>query len=85
MIPKELLKKVRQIQIGTSRIVNDLFAGQYHSAFRGLGMEFEEVCPYQIGDDVRLIDWNVTARMGVPWVTRYVEERELTVVCAVDL
>ena len=64
MIPKELLKKVRQIQIRTSRVVNDVFAGQYHSAFRGRGMEFEEVSPYQIGDDVRLIDWNVSARYG---------------------
>ncbi len=84
MIPKELLKKVRQIQIGTSRIVNDLFAGQYHSAFRGLGMEFEEVCPYQIGDDVRLIDWNVSARYGVPFIKKFREERELTVMLVVD-
>ena len=84
MIPKELLKKVRQIQIRTSRVVNDLFAGQYHSVFRGLGMEFEEVCPYQIGDDVRLIDWNVSARFGEPFIKKFREERELTVMLVVD-
>ena len=84
MIPKELLKKVRQIQIRTLRMVNDVFAGQYHSAFRGRGMEFEEVCPYQIGDDVRLIDWNVSARYGEPFVKKFREERELTVMLVVD-
>ena len=84
MIPKELLKKVRQIQIRTSRTVNDLLAGQYHSAFRGRGMEFEEVCPYQIGDDVRLIDWNVSARYGEPFIKKFREERELTVMLVVD-
>lgn len=84
MIPKELLKKVRQIQIRTSRMVNDVFAGQYHSAFRGRGMEFEEVFPYQIGDDVRLIDWNVSARYGEPFVKKFREERELTVMLVVD-
>jgi len=84
MIPKELLKKVRQIEIRTSRIVNDVFAGQYHSAFRGRGMEFEEVFPYQIGDDVRLIDWNVSARYGEPFVKKFREERELTVMLVVD-
>ena len=84
MIPKELLKKVRQIQIRTSRVVNDVFAGQYHSAFRGRGMEFEEVCPYQIGDDVRLIDWNVSARYGEPFIKKFREERELTVMLVVD-
>ncbi|MFQ5590009.1 MAG: DUF58 domain-containing protein [Phycisphaerae bacterium] len=84
MIPKELLKKVRQIQIRTSRTVNDVLAGQYHSAFRGRGMEFEEVCPYQIGDDVRLIDWNVSARCGEPYVKKFREERELTVMLVVD-
>jgi uncharacterized protein (DUF58 family) len=85
MIPKEILKKVRRIQIQTRRIVNDVFAGQYHSAFKGLGMEFEEVREYQPGDDVRAIDWNVTARMGHPFIKRYREERELTVVLAVDV
>jgi len=85
MIPKELLKKVRQIQIRTSRVVNDVFAGQYHSAFRGRGMEFEEVSPYQIGDDVRLIDWNVSARYGEPFIKKFREERELTVMLVVDV
>ena len=84
MIPKELLKKVRQIQIRTLRTVNDLLAGQYHSAFRGRGMEFEEVCPYIVGDDVRLIDWNVSARYGEPFVKKFREERELTVMLVVD-
>ncbi len=84
MIPKELLKKVRQIQIHTSRTVNDVLAGQYHSAFRGRGIEFEEVSPYQIGDDVRLIDWNVSARFGEPFIKKYREERELTVMLVVD-
>ena len=84
MIPKELLKKVRQIQIRTSRTVNDVLAGQYHSAFRGRGMEFEEVCPYQVGDDVRLIDWNVSARFGEPFIKKFREERELTVMLVVD-
>lgn len=85
MIPKELLKKVRQIQIRTSRTVNDVLAGQYHSAFRGRGMEFEEVCPYQFGDDVRLIDWNVSARYGEPFIKKFREERELTVMLVVDV
>lgn len=85
MIPKELLKKVRQIQIRTSRMVNDLFAGQYHTVFRGRGMEFEEVCPYKIGDDVRLIDWNVSARFGEPYIKKFREERELTVMLVVDV
>ncbi len=85
MIPKELLKKVRQIQIRTSRVVNNLFAGQYHSAFRGLGMEFEEVAKYQIGDDVRLIDRNVSARYGEPYIKKFREERELTVMLVVDV
>ena len=84
MIPKELLKKVRQIQIRSLRVVNDLFAGRYHSAFRGRGMEFEEVCPYRIGDDVRLIDWNVSARYGEPFIKKFREERELTVMLVVD-
>lgn len=84
MIPKELLKKVRQIQIRTLRTVNDVLAGQYHSAFRGRGMEFEEVSPYQLGDDVRLIDWNVSARYGEPFIKKFREERELTVMLVVD-
>ena len=84
MIPRELLKKVRQIQIRTRRTVNDVLAGQYHSAFRGRGMEFEEVSPYQIGDDVRLIDWNVSARYGEPFIKNFREERELTVMLVID-
>lgn len=85
MIPKELLKKIRRIEIRTSHIVNDALAGQYHSAFKGRGMEFEEVRQYQIGDDVRSIDWNVSARFGEPFVKVFREERELTVVLVVDL
>lgn len=85
MISKELLKKVRQIQIRTSHMVNDVLAGQYHSAFRGLGMEFEEVRQYQIGDDVRLIDRNVSARFGEPYIKKFREERELTVMLLVDV
>ena len=85
MIPTEILRKVRRIQIVTSAMVHDLFAGQYHSAFKGLGIEFEEVREYQPGDDVRTIDWNVTARNGRPFVKRFREERELTVVLLVDV
>lgn len=85
MIPREVLRKVRRIQIVTKAIVNDVFAGQYHSAFKGRGMEFEEVREYQPGDDVRTIDWNVTARSGRPFVKSYREERELTVLLAVDV
>ncbi|GAB4310896.1 MAG: DUF58 domain-containing protein [Candidatus Sumerlaeia bacterium] len=82
---RELLKKVRRIEIITNRVVNDVMAGQYHSVFKGRGIEFEEVREYQIGDDVRTIDWNVTARAGRPFVKRYREERELTVVFCVDV
>ncbi|MGE3180036.1 MAG: DUF58 domain-containing protein [Phycisphaerae bacterium] len=85
MIPTDLLKKVRRIQIVTSAMVNDLFAGQYHSAFKGRGMEFEEVREYQPGDDVRTIDWNVTARSGRPFIKTFREERELTVLLLVDI
>lgn len=85
MIPAEILRKVRRIQIVTSALVNDVFAGQYHSAFKGRGIEFEEVREYQIGDDVRTIDWNVTARVGRPFVKNFREERELTVVLLVDV
>ena len=85
MIPKELLKKIRYIQIRTSHMVNAALAGQYHSAFKGRGMEFEEVRPYQPGDDVRGIDWNVTARAGEPYIKIYREERELTVMLLVDV
>jgi uncharacterized protein (DUF58 family) len=85
MIPKELAKKIRYIQIYSNKIVNDMLAGEYHSVFKGRGMEFDEVREYQPGDEVRLIDWNVTARMGHPYVKRYVEERELTLFFLVDL
>ena len=85
MIPKELIKKIRYIQIYTSKAVNDVLAGEYHSVFKGQGMEFDEVRAYQPGDDIRTIDWNVTARTGHPYVKRYVEEREITVFFLVDL
>ena len=85
MIPKELVKKIRYIQIYTSKAVNDVLAGEYHSVFKGQGMEFDEVRAYQPGDDIRTIDWNVTARTGHPYVKRYVEEREITVFFLVDL
>ena len=85
MIPPEILKKVRQIQIRTSHLVTDLFAGQYHSAFKGQGMEFQEVREYVPGDDIRAIDWNVTARMGHPFIKKFIEERELTVMLLVDI
>jgi uncharacterized protein (DUF58 family) len=80
-----ILKKVRRIQIVANRTVNDLFAGQYKSVFRGRGMEFDEVREYQPGDDVRTIDWNVTARQGAPFIKRFCEERELTVLFMVDV
>ncbi len=85
MIPKELAKKIRLIQIHTSKAVNDVLAGEYHSVFKGRGMEFDEVREYAPGDDIRTIDWNVTARTGHPYVKRFVEERELTVLFVVDL
>ena len=85
MIPKELAKKIRYIEIYTSKAVNDVLAGEYESVFKGQGMEFEEVREYQPGDEVRSIDWNVTARMGHPFVKRFVEERELSVMFLVDL
>jgi uncharacterized protein (DUF58 family) len=81
----EVLKKVRRIEIVTRRFVNDVMAGEYHSVFKGRGMEFDEVREYQQGDDIRMIDWNVTARTGFPHVKRYVEERELTVMLMVDM
>jgi len=85
MLPKELLKKVRRIEIRTSHMVRDVLAGQYHSVFKGRGMEFEEVREYQIGDDVRIIDWNVSARYGKPYVKVFREERELTVLILADM
>ena len=85
MISKELIKKIRYIEIYTSKAVNDVLAGEYHSVFKGQGMEFDEVRAYQPGDEIRTIDWNVTARTGLPYVKRYVEEREITVLFLVDL
>ncbi len=85
MIPQELVKKIRQIQIYTSRAVNASFAGQYESVFKGRGMQFDEVREYMPGDDIRTIDWNVTARTGRAHIKRFVEEREMTVIFAVDL
>ncbi len=84
MLSTELFQKIKQIEIHTRQMVNDSFAGEYHSVFKGRGMEFDEVRPYLPGDDIRTIDWNVTARTGAPFVKRYVEERELTVMLAVD-
>ncbi|MFQ6007994.1 MAG: DUF58 domain-containing protein [Candidatus Zixiibacteriota bacterium] len=84
MIPKEVLKKIRRIEIRTKKLVNDLFSGEYHSTFKGQGMEFEEVRQYEPGDDIRLIDWNVTARTGYPYIKKFREERELSVVLLVD-
>ena len=84
MIPKEILKKIRRIEIRTKKLVNDLFSGEYHSTFKGQGMEFEEVRQYEPGDEIRLIDWNVTARTGYPHIKKFKEERELSVVILFD-
>jgi uncharacterized protein (DUF58 family) len=85
MISEELAKKIRILQITTRKVVNDVLAGEYGSVFRGRGMEFDEVREYMPGDEIRTIDWNVTARTGTPYVKRFVEERELTVIFVVDL
>lgn len=85
MIPREILKKVKRIEITTRGLVNDVFSGQYHSVFRGRGMDFAEVREYTFGDDIRNIDWNVTARIGHPFVKVFDEERELTVMLMVDV
>lgn len=85
MTPREVMQKVRRIQIQTSHAVDDLLVGHWHSAFKGRGIEFEEVRPYQVGDDVRTIDWNVTARAGQPFVKLFREERELSVRLLIDL
>jgi uncharacterized protein (DUF58 family) len=85
VIPSEVIRKIRRIHITTSRMVTDVFAGHYHSVFKGQGMEFEEVREYQPGDDIRSIDWNVTARTGRPFVKKFVEERELTVIFLLDM
>lgn len=85
MIPREILKQVRRIEISTRGLVNEVFSGEYHSVFKGRGMSFAEVREYQYGDDVRSIDWNVTARTGMPFVKIFDEERELTVMLVVDV
>lgn len=85
MIPREILKKIRQIEIRTNRLVTESLAGQYHSVFKGQGMNFDEVREYQPGDDVRSIDWNVTARFNHPFIKKFVEERELTLLLVVDV
>lgn len=85
MIPREIIKKIRLIELRTNRLVSETLAGQYHSVFKGQGMNFDEVREYQPGDDVRAIDWNVTARMDHPYIKKFVEERELTVMLVVDV
>jgi len=85
MLPRELIRKIRRIEILTRRHVDETFAGQYHSVFKGRGMEFAEVREYMRGDDVRAIDWNVTARMGKPFLKLFMEERELTVMIVADI
>jgi uncharacterized protein (DUF58 family) len=84
MLPREVLKQVRRLQLRARKAVENLLGGEYHSIFKGAGIAFEEVRPYQVGDDVRSIDWNVTARMDHPFIKRYIEERERTVILAVD-
>jgi uncharacterized protein (DUF58 family) len=81
----EVIKRVRRVEITTRRLVNDVFSGEYHSVFKGQGMEFDKVREYQPGDDIRSIDWNVTARMGAPYVKRFNEERELVVMFLLDV
>jgi uncharacterized protein (DUF58 family) len=84
MIPQEILKKIRRIEIRTRRLVADVFSGEYHSVFKGRGIEFSEVREYLPGDDIRSIDWNVTARMGHPYVKKFEEEREMSIMFVVD-
>ena len=84
MLPREVLRQIRRLQLRARRAVEDLLGGEYHSIFKGTGINFEEVRAYQPGDEIRTIDWNVTARMGQPFIKRFVEERELTVLLMVD-
>ncbi len=84
-LTKEILKKVRQIEVRTNRLVNDSLAGSYHSVFKGRGMNFDEVREYVPGDDIRAIDWNVTARTAIPHIKKFVEERELTIILMIDI
>lgn len=85
MLPKDLIKRIRKLEITTRKVVSDLLAGQYHSVFKGRGMAFSEVRQYQPGDEIRIIDWNVTARMNETYVKVFTEERELTVMLVVDV
>src|SRR6476660_6643792 len=85
MLPAEVMRQIRRLQLRARRAVQTLLGGEYHSVFKGTGLSFEEVREYQPGDEVRSIDWNVTARMGAPFIKRYVEERELTVLLLVDV
>ncbi len=85
MIPREYLKKIRKIELRTNQLARDLLTGAYHSVFKGRGMDFEEVREYQPGDDVRNIDWNVTARTGIPFIKKFREERQLTIMILVDV
>ena len=82
---KELMAKVGKIRILTNKLIDDQLAGDYHSTFKGQGVEFDEVRPYMVGDDVRTIDWNVTAKTGIPYIKRFSEERELTILFMVDV
>src|ERR1700687_742931 len=84
MLSPEVPRQIRRLQLRARRIVDNLLGGEYHSVFKGMGIAFEEVREYQPGDDVRAIDWNVTARMGRPFIKRFVAERQLTVLLAVD-
>src|SRR3954468_13579474 len=84
MLPREVLRQIRRLQLRARRAGEDLLGGEYHSVFKGTGIAFEEVREYQPGDDIRTIDWNVTARMGHPFIKRFVEERELTVLLLLD-
>ncbi|MEA3468520.1 MAG: DUF58 domain-containing protein [Thermodesulfobacteriota bacterium] len=84
-ITREILKKVRQVEVRTSRLVNDTLAGSYHSVFKGQGMNFDEVREYVPGDEIRTIDWNVTARTGIPHIKKFTEERELTIMLMIDI
>src|SRR5215470_17728200 len=85
MLPADVLRQVRRLHLRARRLVQTLLGGEYHSAFKGAGLAFDEVREYQPGDDVRAIDWNVTARTGHPFIKRFIEERELTVILAVDV
>src|SRR5437660_1382610 len=85
MLPADVLRQVRRLHLRARRVVQTLLGGEYHSAFKGAGLSFEEVREYLPGDDVRTIDWNVTARSGHPYIKRFVEERELTLILAVDV